>query len=146
MFKIFEVKSPTLNIWDTDQTYANSDGSLLLWQQFVGSQYPAHAVSVSDVIELNAHEIRTKILDFIYSVGENIAGSSKTKLKFESGFDYFWMTQFQSRPYTQSAQLNTLAKLFALIEILKVHKFKQIQVCTADPNLSTIIASIAEST
>ena len=146
MFKIFEVKSPTLNIWDTDQTYANSDGSLLLWQQFVGSQYPAHAVSISDVIELNAYEIRTKILDFIYSVGENVAGSSKTKLKFESGFDYFWMTQFQSRPYTQSAQLNTLAKLFALIEILKVHKFKQIQVCTADPNLSTIIASIAEST
>ena len=146
MFKIFEVKSPTLKIWDTDQDYTNSDDSLLLWQQFTGSQFPAHAVSISDVIELNAHEIRTKILDFIYSVGENVAGSSKTKLKFESGFDYFWMTQFQSRPYTQSARLNTLAKLFALIEILKVHKFEQIQVCTADPNLSTIIASIAEST
>ncbi len=146
MFKIFEVKSPTLKIWDTDQDYTNSDDSLLLWQQFTGSQFPAHAVSISDVIELNAHEIRTKILDFIYSVGENVAGSSKTKLKFESGFDYFWMTQFQSRPYTQSARLNTLAKLFALIEILKVHKFEQIRVCTADPNLSTIIASIAEST
>ena len=149
MYKIFEVKSPILKIWDTNQTrqnYTNSDESLLLWQHFVGSQYPAHAVSISDVLEQNADEIRAKILDFIYCVGENIAGSSKTKLKFESGFDYFWMTQFQSRPYTQSAQLNTLAKLFALIEILKVHKFEQIQVCTADTNLSTIIASIAEST
>ena len=148
MFKIFEVKSAVLKIWDTNQTrqkYINDDESLLLWQHFAGSQYPAHAVSISDVLEQNADEIRAKILSFIYDVGENVAGSSKTKLKFESGFDYFWMTQFQSRPYTQSAQLNTLAKLFALIEILKVHKFEQIQVCTADPNLSTIIASIAES-
>ena len=148
MFKIFEVKSAVLKIWDTNQTrqkYINDDESLLLWQHFAGSQYPAHTVSISDVLEQNADEIRAKILSFIYDVGENVAGSSKTKLKFESGFDYFWMTQFQSRPYTQSAQLNTLAKLFALIEILKVHKFEQIQVCTADPNLSTIIASIAES-
>ena len=148
MFKIFGVNASILTIWDTNQTrqkYINDDESLLLWQHFAGSQYPAHAVSISDVLEQNADEIRAKILSFIYDVGENVAGSSKTKLKFESGFDYFWMTQFQSRPYTQSAQLNTLAKLFALIEILKVHKFEQIQVCTADPNLSTIIASIAES-
>ncbi len=145
MYKIFEVKSPILKIWDSGQNYTNSDDSLLLWQDFAGSQYPADAVSISDVLEQNADEIRAKILNFIYSVGENVASSSKTKLKFDSGFDYFWMTQFQSRPYTQSAQLNTLAKIFALIEIIKEQKFEQIQVCTADPNLSTIIASIAES-
>lgn len=148
MFKISEVNTSILTIWDTNQThntFIDSDESLLLWQHFVGSKYPMNAISVSDVLEQNAVEIRAKILNFIYTVGENVANSSKTKLKFESGFDYFWMTQFQSRPYTQSAQLNNLAKIFAVIEIVKQHKFKQIQICTADKNLSTIIASIAES-
>ena len=148
MYKIFGVDTSILTIWDTNQTrqkYKNDDESLLLWQHFAASNYPANAVSISDVLEQNADEIRSKILNFIYCVGENVANSSKTKLKFESDFDYFWMTQFQSRPYTQSAQLNNLAKIFTVIEIIKQHKFEQIQICTADKNLSTIIASIAES-
>ena len=148
MYKIFGVDASILTIWDTNQTlqkYKNDDESLLLWQQFTGSEHPANTVSISDVLEQNADEIRAKILNFIYCVGENVANSSKTKLKFESGFDYFWMTQFQSRPYTQSAQLNNLAKIFAVIEIIKQHKFEQIQICTADKNLSTIIASLAKS-
>jgi len=148
MYKIFGDDTSILTIWDTNQTrqkYKNDDESLLLWQHFAASNYPANAVSISDVLEQNADEIRSKILNFIYCVGENVASSSKTKLKFESGFDYFWMTQFQSRPYTQSAQLNNLAKIFTVIEIIKQHKFEQIQICTADKNLSTIIASIAES-
>ena len=148
MYKIFGVDTSILTIWDTNQTrqkYKNDDESLLLWQHFAASNYPANAVSISDVLEQNADEIRSKILNFIYCVGENVASSSKTKLKFESGFDYFWMTQFQSRPYTQSAQLNNLAKIFTVIEIIKQHKFEQIQICTADKNLSTIIASIAKS-
>ena len=137
-----------MTIWDTNQTLQqniNDDESLLLWQHFASSKHPVSAVSISDVLERNAVEIRARILDFIYCVGENVANSSKTKLKFESGFDYFWMTQFQSRPYTQSAQLNNLAKIFAVIEIIKQHKFEQIQICTAEKNLSTIIASIAKS-
>ena len=148
MYKIFGVDTSILTIWDTNQTrqkYKNDDESLLLWQHFAASNYPANAVSISDVLEQNADEIRSKILNFIYCVGENVANSSKTKLKFESDFDYFWMTQFQSRPYTQSAQLNNLAKIFTVIEIIKQHKFEQIQTCTADKNLSTIIASIAKS-
>ena len=148
MHKIFEVNASILTIWDTNQTrpkYINNDESLLLWQHFASTEHPVNTVSISDVLEQNANEIRSKILNFIYSVGENVANSSKTKLKFESGFDYFWMTQFQSRPYTQSAQLNNLAKIFSVIEIIKQHKFEQIQICTSDSNLSTIIASIAKS-
>ena len=148
MYKIFGVDTSILTIWDTNQTlqkYKNDDESLLLWQHFTGSEHPANTVSISDVLEQNADEIRAKILNFIYCVGENVANSSKTKLKFESGFDYFWMTQFQSRPYTQSAQLNNLAQIFAVIEIIKQHKFEQIQICTADKNLSNIIAYLAKS-
>ena len=148
MYKIFGVDASVLTIWDTNQTlqkHKNDDEYLLLWQHFTGSEHPANTVSISDVLEQNADEIRAKILNFIYCVGENVANSSKTKLKFESGFDYFWMTQFQSRPYTQSAQLNNLAKIFAVIEIIKQHKFEQIQICTADKNLSTIISSLATS-
>ncbi len=148
MYKIFGVDASILTIWDTNQTLQqniNDHESLLLWQHFASLKHPVSAVSISDVLEQNAVEIRARILDFIYCVGENVANSSKTKLKFESGFDYFWMTQFQSRPYTQSAQLNNLAKIFAVIEIVKQHKFEQIQICTADKNLSAIIASIAKS-
>lgn len=145
MYKIFQNNSQILKIWDTDQPLTSNEESLLLWQHFVGSEHPTDTVSISDVVDQNGVDIRSKILGFIHGVGENIVKSSKTKLNFEPGFDYFWMTQFQSRPYTQSAKLNTLAKVLALIEIVKEHDFMQIQICTADPNLSTVVFAIARS-
>jgi len=117
----------------------------LLWQQFVGIEHPLNTVSISDIVEQNANEIRTEILGFIYDVGENINNAARSSLSIESEFNYYWMTQFQSRPYTQSAQLNNLAKIFALIKIVKANKFKKIFFVSTNKNLTRVIASIAKA-
>ena len=143
MYELFSDELTTLKIWDSDQNNFLGNEPLLLWQQFVGAEHPINTVSISDIVEQNANEIRTEILGFIYDVGESINNDARSSLLIESEFNYYWMTQFQSRPYTQSAQLNNLAKIFALIKIIKASRFQKIVFVSTNKDLTRVIASIA---
>ena len=145
MYELFSDEVTTLKIWDSDQTNFLGNEPLLLWQQFVGTEHPLNTVSISDIVEQNSAEIRTMILGFIYDVGENINSGAKSGLLIESEFNYYWMTQFHSRPYTQSAQLNNLAKIFALIKIVEANRFQKIVFITTNKDLTRVIASIARA-
>jgi len=145
MYELFSDEVTTLKIWDSDQTDFLGSEPLLLWQQFVGAEHPLNTVSISDIVEQNSAEIRTMILGFIYDVGENINGGAKSGLLIESEFNYYWMTQFHSRPYTQSAQLNNLAKIFALIKIVEANRFQKIVFISTNKDLTQVIASIAKA-
>ena len=145
MYELFSDEVTTLKIWDSDQTDFLGSEPLLLWQQFVGAEHPLNTVSISDIVEQNSAEIRTMILGFIYDVGENINSGAKSGLLIESEFNYYWMTQFHSRPYTQSAQLNNLAKIFALIKIVEANRFQKIVFITTNKDLTRVIASIARA-
>ncbi len=145
MYELFSDEATTLKIWDSDQTNFLGNEPLLLWQQFVGAEHPLNTVSISDIVEQNSAEIRTMILGFIYDVGENINSGTKSGLLIESEFNYYWMTQFHSRPYTQSAQLNNLAKIFALIKIVEANRFQKIVFISTNKDLTQVIASIAKA-
>ena len=83
-------------------------------------------------------------MQLIFDVGSSVRTNPKTRHNIRVGFDYFWMTQFHSRPYTQSAQLNNLAKLFALFDILQENKIKKLIVYSSDKSLSKVFANIAK--
>ncbi|MFM8505431.1 MAG: TIGR04326 family surface carbohydrate biosynthesis protein [Acidimicrobiaceae bacterium] len=96
------------------------------------------------IVEDNCSALREKILCLIFDVGASVRTNPKTQHNIRVGFDYFWMTQFHSRPYTQSAQLNNLAKLFALFEILQVNKITKLTVYSNDKSLCKVFSSIAK--
>ncbi len=144
MHKFVNCSSGVLTIWDSDLDCTIQSESILLWCQFTDQNKEQATASICQIIEDNCAELRAKILQLIFDVGSSNRTNPKTQHNIRVGFDYFWMTQFHSRPYTQSAQLNNLAKLFALFEILQVNKIKKIIVYSNDKSLNKVFASIAK--
>jgi surface carbohydrate biosynthesis protein (TIGR04326 family) len=144
MHKFVNSSSGVLTIWDSDSDCTIQSESILLWRQFTDQNNERAPASICQIIEDNCLELREKILHLIFDVGNSVRTNPKTQHNIRAGFDYFWMTQFHSRPYTQSAQLNNLAKLFALFEILQVNKITKLTVYSNNKSLSKVFASIAK--
>ncbi len=145
MYKLPNNSAQTLTIWDSDSICILKSEQLVLWRQFVDFSHDTTTVSICEIVEQNAITLRTKLLQFIFDVGAMVTKNSKTNHLFRSDFDYFWMTQFHSRPYTQSAQLNNLAKTFALIELVRENKINKLVVHSDDKPLIQVIYSVAVS-
>jgi len=145
MFKLPNNSAQTLTIWDSDSICVLKPEQLVLWRQFVDSSHDKATVSICELIELNSTNLRARLLQFIFDVGTSITTNSKTNHEFRSCFDYFWMTQFHSRPYTPSAQLNNLAKVFTLIELVQENKTKKLVIHSDDKALTQVLSSVAAS-
>ena len=144
MYKFVKSSSGVLTIWDSDSDCAIQSESILLWRQFADQHGEQSTASICQIIEDNCSVLREKILQLIFDVGSSVRTNPKTRHNIRVGFDYFWMTQFHSRPYTQSDQLNNLAKLFALFDILQENKIKKLIVYSSDKSLSKVFANIAK--
>jgi len=144
MHKFANNSSGVLTIWDSDSDCSIEAESILLWRQFANQQDARSTASICQVIEDNCSVLRETILRLIFDVGNSVRTNPKTRHNIRVGFDYFWMTQFHSRPYTQSAQLNNLAKLFALFEILQENKIKKLVVYSNNKSLSKVFVNIAK--
>lgn len=143
MSKSRENSTNILNIWDSEQPCFINNGQVLLWRQFVTPNSLPNAVSICEIVEERAIEIRSQLLKYIYDVGESINNNSKTQLRLKQDFNYFWMTQFHSRTYTESGQLNNLAKVFALIQIINENKFEQITFHSSNQQLTEVIRNLS---
>ena len=143
MSKSRESSTNILNIWDSEQPCFINNGQVLLWRQFVTPNSLPNVVSICEIVEERATEIRSQLLKYIYDVGESINNNSKTQLRLKQDFNYFWMTQFHSRPYTESGQLNNLAKVFALIQIINENKFEQITFHSSNQQLTKVIRNLS---
>ena len=145
MYKLGATSSRTLTVWDSDFDCNLQADSILLWRQFVTESGNESTASISEIVEQNGLEIRKKLLEFIYNVATLITENPTTNHKFRDDFDYFWMTQFHSRPYTQAAEFNNLAKIFALVEVIKVNAVARMIIHSGNSNLIKVFASLAES-
>ena len=145
MFKLPNEAAHTLTVWDSDLICRLKSEQLVLWRQFVDHSHDATSVSICEIVEENGVVLRAKLLRLIFDVGTSVTSNSKTNQVFRNNFDYFWMTQFHSRPYTQSAQLYNLAKTFALVELVRDNKINKLVVHSADKALTRVIRSLAAS-
>ena len=145
MRKFSDNSSQILNIWDSDLPLQDLSVPTVLWRRFVEKYEPELTISISDVVEENDFVIRKQLLEFIYNTGNAITTGKRTSHKFRNNFDYFWMTQFHSRPYTQTAEMNNLAKVFALFEIIKANNIRQIEIYTNNKKLIKVIKSFRNS-
>ena len=143
MSKSRENSTNILNIWDSEQPCFLNNGQVLLWRQFVTPKSLPNVVSICEIVEERATEIRSQLLKYIYDVGESINNNSKTQLRLKQDFNYFWMTQFHSRTYTESGQLNNLAKVFALSQIINENKFEQITFHSSNQQLTEVIRNLS---
>ena len=145
MYKLRSGSSPTLTIWDSEARCEISSNSVLLWRQFVENSTNSSLTSIAELVEENGDEVRKKVLAFIFNVGNSITSNKKTNVQISDGFDYYWMTQFHSRPYTQSAELNNLAKVLVLAEVIRANDVQELIVYSGNKNLVTVLQSVAQA-
>lgn len=143
MFNPLGRSSDVLTIWDSDSPCQIKSDSLLLWRQFADSNTKAD--SICSIVEKNGSFLRDKILRFIADVGDSTIANKNTNNLLRPDFEYFWMTQFHSRPYTQSAQLNNLAKLFALNEVVHENNISKLVVYSDNRATMKVFRSIAHA-
>ena len=145
MFNLKSTQTQAIAIWDSELICDLQTQPILLWRQFVGADSNETTVSICDIVDQNSSEIRNKILTYISAVQSSISNNPHTSFEFRENFDYFWMTQFHSRPYTQSAELTNLAKFFALTEIVKENKTQQLTIYTNNEKLVRVFRNFAKS-
>ncbi|MFM8001363.1 MAG: hypothetical protein ACKPAJ_02960, partial [Actinomycetota bacterium] len=101
-------------------------------------------MSISEIVEAHAVELRAQLLRYICNVSTRVRESSNTNFRLRDDFEYFWMTHFHSRPYTQAGQLNNLAKVFALIRMIDESSVKQIDLHSNNEQLIRIVEQISD--
>jgi len=144
MQQLQEIKNGSLTIWDSRSPCHLENGSIILWRQFVPAASSGAVVSISEIVETHGAELRAEMLRLIGDVSSNISKSTRTNFRLRGDFEYFWMTHFHSRPYTQSGQLNNLAKLFALIRMVDDNSVNRIDLHSGDKLLIQMVAQISE--
>lgn len=132
-------------VWDSELICDLQTQPILLWRQFVDADSTETTMSICDIVDQNSSKIRNKILKYISAVQSAISNNPRTSFEFRKNFDYFWMTQFHSRPYTQSAELTNLAKFFALTEIIKENQIKQLTIYTDNKKRANVFQDFAKS-
>ena len=117
-----------LFIWDDAGVAPTGDWTTLFWQQYPGIDNPSD-ISIVQLVEQNAEELRSKYLAWIYDLGETkIEGKSVIDhLSIRPGFSYWWTSSIgQKFNCSGTSQINDAIKALALEEFVRKQKFTDI--------------------
>ena len=139
-----KINGDILEIWDSKSPCKLQKNPILMWRQFVSPNSDKKTSSISEIVETHGVELRAEILRYICNVSTRVREGSNTNFRLRDDFEYFWMTHFHSRPYTQAGQLNNLAKVFALIRMVDENSVKQIDLHSNDEQLIRTVEQISD--
>ena len=118
----------TILIWDDDSVAApEGDWTTVLWCTFPTGA--AHEISIPQVVEEHAGELRARFLAWVYELGETrvAAKSVVDHLELRPGFSYWWMTLLSHTPNYYEAAFVT--------DVIKCLAFEGLGLVSAGPRL-----------
>jgi surface carbohydrate biosynthesis protein (TIGR04326 family) len=130
MFESREKKfaSISLLIWDSAGVAPAGDWTTLHWQQYPHNNNP-NDISIVQLVEQNADELRSKYLAWIYDLGETKIEGKRVidHLAIRPGFSYWWTSSIgQKFNCSGTSQINDAIKALALEDFVGKHKFTDI--------------------
>ena len=117
-----------LFIWDDTGVAPSGDWTTLLWQQFPDINNPSD-ISIVQLVEQNAEELRFKYLAWIYDLGETKIEGKRVidHLSIRAGFSYWWTSSIgQKFNCSGTSKINDAIKALALEEFVRKQKFTDI--------------------
>jgi len=111
----------TVLIWDSVEPVPEGEEIKVLWQSYTVANPDLH-VSIPQIVEDHAAELKARYLALIYELGElNIKGSRVVEcLEIRPGFSYWWMTLLSEKcNFAKSPQINNIIKFLAFIKWLE---------------------------
>ncbi len=85
-------KRGALLVWDADGAPPVGDWTAVLWRQYAGVEN-SEVISIPELIEQEADELRVRYLAWIHDLGETRIGGRRVidHLSLRPGFSYWWM-------------------------------------------------------
>ena len=104
----------------------------VLWQSYTISD-PQKEVSIPQLVEDNADQLRTEYLKLIYDLGEK---RIIDRLEIRPGFSYWWMTRLAEKcNYPNSPQIDNIIKLIAFKKWFENKEFSSIRLVSSNIEL-----------
>ncbi|MDF1795418.1 MAG: hypothetical protein P1U63_02645 [Coxiellaceae bacterium] len=132
--------SNTLLIWDSPEKAPSGNWLTAFWQTFDVLEHGS-SISIPLSIEKNSAYIKSKILAFLYEVGQSkIDGKSVVDhLNIRDDFSYWWMTILIEKSYSKTLNLYRLAQLFMIEQIIEQKKITRVILASNAPFLNKTI-------
>lgn len=130
-----------LFIWDDTGVAPTGDWTTLLWQQFPDINNPSY-ISIVQLVEQNAEELRSKYLAWIYELGETKIEGKRVidHLAIRPGFSYWWTSSIgQKFNCSGTSKINDAIKALALEEFVRKQKFTDIFLTSANLQLAECV-------
>ena len=121
-------KNNTLVIWDSDIHWSSENNQILLWSSYESSEVDG-LYSISEIVEKNANQLRSKYLSIIYELGEvKINGKSVIEhLEIRPDFSYWWMSQLGAKDtLIELSPIDNIIKLIACKDWLEKKNYSSI--------------------
>ena len=140
--------SKSILIWDKSELSPDSNEFKVLWQSYTVVNSDKE-ISIPQLVEDNANELRSKYLAFIYDLGETKIGKKQIidYLEVRLGFSYWWMTLLTEKcNFAKSPQVNNIIKLLAFSKWFEgccENKITRIKIVTENAELSEAIKLFA---
>jgi surface carbohydrate biosynthesis protein (TIGR04326 family) len=123
------------------------NGVVYDWFRFTDEKNQAIIVSIPAYLEANAKEIRAKYLAFVFDTAQKKIGN-KTIASFyqtKEGYNLWWMSLVAEKNLIKSPEISDCLKLFALEELLKIHRIRKVKIITADKRLAIAIQQLCRN-
>ena len=132
-----------LHICDNRSVISNDDFTNLLWND--RSDKSSHnQVSIVEIVEANADELRKRYLSWVYDLGEYEIDGKRVidHLSIQEGFSYWWTTSLaQKFNCSGNSQINDAIKALALEDFFMQHNFTGIYLSSDSASLAKSISS-----
>ena len=138
-------KNNTLVIWDSDIHWSSENNQILLWSSYESSEVDG-LYSISEIVEKNANQLRSKYLSIIYELGEvKINGKSVIEhLEIRPDFSYWWMSQLGAKDtLIELSPIDNIIKLIACKDWLEKKNYSSITLVSPNANLSEALQKLS---
>ena len=130
-----------LFIWDDAGVAPAGDWTTLLWQQFPDINNPSD-ISIVQLVEQNAEELRSKYLAWIYNLGETKIDGKRVidHLSIRPGFSFWWTSSIgQKFNSSGTSEINDAIKALALEDFVGKQKNTDIFLTSDNQRLADCI-------
>ena len=135
-------KGEVLHVWDAEGSPPVGDWTIVLWRQYASIQNPA-AISIPEIVEQHADELRASYLAWIHDFGEALIDGKKVidQLTLRAGFSYWCMTSMAQKANFYEPHIVDAVKCLALEKLFEGTKLpEKIVLFTTNAGLVKVFA------
>lgn len=140
-------KGGALFVWDADGAPPIGDWTTVLWRQYAGVENSG-VISIPELVEQEADELRTRYLAWIHDLGEARIGGRRVidHLSLRPGFSYWWMSSLAQKFNASGvSQIDDAIKALALERLVVARQATSIVLTSGNRRLADCVQKMCHA-